>query len=77
MMNNDIALRTIVIYGMWTASGALITTGWLTSTPSIGQYGLMATAIGATMTVVRDNGRTRRIVRRRTNERTAQRSDPG
>lgn len=54
---------TFVGWVAWLVAAALVALGWLTDEPSMGQTGILFCGIAASMTVIRDNVKTRSVVR--------------
>lgn len=63
MWDIEISFGTLTLTGAWMAAVALIGAGWWLGEPALGQLGIVSAAVGATLTVIRDNQRTRRVVR--------------
>lgn len=59
----SLAWGTVVMWAAWTISVGLVLVGWRIDEPSMGQTGIVFCAIGACLTVIRDNANTRRVVR--------------
>jgi hypothetical protein len=59
----SISVGCMVMYGLWVAVVALIGVGWLAHDAGLQNVGLGLSALAAALTVMRDNQRTRRMLR--------------
>lgn len=60
----SVSVGCVLMYGAWVAVVSLLGVGWLTQDPTVQNIGLGLSALAATLTVMRDNQRTRRMLRR-------------
>lgn len=60
----SISVGCLLMYGLWSAVVGLIGMGWLTHDAEVQNVGLGLAALAAAFTVMRDNQRTRRMLRR-------------
>lgn len=60
----EVSPASIVIGMSWVTAPALIFAAWITDINELGQLGIVVSAAAATLTVLRDNQRTRRMLKR-------------
>ena len=64
MWESSVSAGCLVMYVVWTAAFGLIVAGWLLGSLELQNLGLALSALAAALTVMRDNQRTRRMLRR-------------
>jgi hypothetical protein len=53
----------VLMWFSWTSAWVGIVAGWYFDEETLGQAGLMCSALAAAVTVMRDNAKTRRVIR--------------
>lgn len=65
MWESGVSVGCIVMYGLWAGAIVAVAAGWGLGVWEIGQAGIVFAALAAALTVIRDNQRTRRMLRRK------------
>lgn len=61
---SGVSMAAVVMVTLWVGAFGIIATGWTLHMSSLGQMGLAISALAACLTIIRDNQRTRRMLRR-------------
>jgi len=64
MWEPEVSSGGIMIAVTWTLAPTLIIVGWAIDVEALGQLGIVVSAAAASLTVIRDNQRTRRMLQR-------------
>lgn len=64
MWSTNVQLGCLFMWVLWGAAVVAIGAGWWRDTPYLGHVGIVAAAGAGTLTIIKDNQRTRRMIRR-------------
>lgn len=64
MWESGVSVGCILMLGLWAVAFGMIGCSWALDMDGLGKIGLALSALAAALTVMRDNQRTRRMLRR-------------
>lgn len=63
MWSKSVTIGCVLMVAAWVAAAGLVLAGWLRDAPYLAHAGIVAAAMGGTLTLSREHQRTRRSIR--------------